>query len=72
MGAETEYPRLRNERFFERLEAYMVVCDIEDDARHSSGQTWFLTTPDDMWPYVVIYFTYDSGRVVLQAAWANG
>jgi hypothetical protein len=69
---EAHYPRLREERFFERLEAYMVVCEVEDDARRiGESSTWILTTPDDLSPFMTIYFTYRAGQVVLQAVWAD-
>jgi hypothetical protein len=70
---EARYPRLVKERFFESLEAYMVVLDVEEGARRVGGSesTWFLTTPDDMSPFMTIYFTYRAGQIVLQAVWAD-
>ena len=69
---EAHYPRLEQERFFVQLEAYMVVCEVEDDARQVNGSsTWILTTPDDFSPFLTIYFTYRAGQVVLQAVWAD-
>jgi hypothetical protein len=66
---------LREERFFDRLEAYMVVCDVESDARCAdapgAGPTWILTTPDDFSPVLTIYFTYRAGQIVLQAVSAD-
>jgi hypothetical protein len=51
----------------------MVVLDVEEGARRVGGSesTWFLTTPDDMSPFMTIYFTYRAGQIVLQAVWAD-
>jgi hypothetical protein len=67
---------LVEEQFFDRLEAYMVVCDVEEDARHAGengekGSTWILTTPEGFSPHLTIYFTYRAGQIVLQAVWAD-
>jgi hypothetical protein len=66
---EARYPRLVATNFFPNLEAYMVVCDVEEDARYISGTTWLLRTPDDMEPSLFIYFTYGEEQVTLQAVW---
>jgi hypothetical protein len=42
-----------------------VVCDVDDDARHIGGFTWFMTTPDGFSPFLTIYFTFASGQIVL-------
>lgn len=49
----------------------MIVLDVEEDARHIGGDTWFLTTPDDAFPVLTIYFKYANGRIVLGAAYAD-
>ena len=63
---EDRYPRLRDTQFFSRLETYMIVCEVEDDARFISGLTWIVSTPEDMDPVLTIYFTYIGGQVTLQ------
>ena len=70
---EAHYPRLVEEQFFDSLEAYMVVLDVEEDARliRGSRSTWMLTTPDDLSPFMTIYFTYRAGQIVLRAVWAD-
>lgn len=64
---EDEYPQLREWRFFDQLEAYMVICEPENEARHIGGFTWFQDTPEDMEPRLRIYFTYSEGQIALQA-----
>ena len=51
----------------------MVVLEVEDDARpiRDSASTWFLTTPDDLSPFMTVYFTYRGGQIVLRAVWAD-
>lgn len=68
---EADYPWLRKARIFDRVEALMIVLDVEEDARHIGGDTWFLTTPDDAFPVLTIYFKYANGRIVLGAAYAD-
>lgn len=70
-GIKAQYPRLREERTLERIEAYMVVCDPEEEARLIGYPTWFMRTPDDFWPVLTIYFTYGGGVIVLQAIHAE-
>jgi hypothetical protein len=55
----------------EGIEALMIVLDVEEDARHIGGDTWFLRTPEDYFPVVTIYFEYVHGRIVLRAAHAD-
>lgn len=69
---EAEHPRVLRERFFEQLDAYMVICNVRDDARHLGGATFLLKTPDNFSPMLWIYFTYASGQIVLQAVHADG
>lgn len=66
---EEDYPWLVGERTFDGIEALVVVLDVEEDARYIGGETWFLRTPEDYFPVLTIYFTYDDGdgRIVLQA-----
>ena len=63
---EEKYPQLRELEFFRRLEAYMVVCEVEEDARFLSGNTWIVTTPEDVEPLLTVFFTYYSGHITLQ------
>lgn len=49
----------------------MVICDVREDAQHIGGYTYLLTTPENFSPCVLIYFTYASGQIVLQAAHAD-
>lgn len=63
---EDRYPILRETDFFRRLEAYMVVCEVEDDAFFLSGSTWMHRTPEDLDPPITVYFTYHQRRIVLQ------
>lgn len=68
---EAEHPRVLKERFFEQLDAYMVVCDVLLEARHVSDCTYILTTPENFSPVLWIYFTYAANQVVLQAVHAD-
>jgi hypothetical protein len=68
---EARYPRLRRERFFSSLEAYMVICEVENAARHVGGATFLLNTPDDFEPAMTLYFTYAAGTIVMQAVHAE-
>ena len=68
---EARFPRVARERFFEQLEAFMVICDVEADAFHIGGSTYYLQTPDDFSPLLMIYFTFASGQIVLQAVHAE-
>lgn len=67
---EQDYPWLAEHGVMERIEALMTVLDVEEDARHIGGDTWFLRTPDDYFPVVTIYFEYIAGRIILRAAHA--
>ena len=69
---EAKYPRVAKERFFEQLDAYMVICDMEADAFHVGGVTFYMQTPENFSPVLMIYFTYASGQVVMQAVHADG
>lgn len=69
---EAEHPRVLKERFFEQLDAYMMICDVREDARHLGGSTYLLKTPENFSPCIWIYFTFASGQIVLQAAHADG
>ena len=69
---EAAHPRVLRERFFEQLDTYMVVCDVRIDARHLSGATYFVQTPENFSPVIRIYFTFSAGQIVLQAAHADG
>ena len=42
---ETRYPRVADERVFSRIEAFMVIIEPEDDARHLGGSTFLVQTP---------------------------
>ncbi len=68
---EQDYPFLVDAQFFDRIEALMLVLDIEEDARHLGGDTWLIETPDEVLPVVSIYFTYKGGLIVLRAAHAS-
>lgn len=68
---EGKHPRIARERFFERLDAFMVICDVEADAFHVGGATFYLQTPEDFSPVLMIYFTYASGQIVMQAVHAD-
>ncbi len=68
---EAAYPVLVDLRVFDGIEAFMVVIDVEDQARHLGGSTWLLMTPDGYWPVLSIYFSYEAGKVVLRAAYAD-
>jgi hypothetical protein len=67
---EKDFPRFDTERVFDGIEAYMVVCEVEEDARYIGGVTWFIQTPDDYSPIVMVYFTYEDGKITCQAAYA--
>lgn len=69
---EAEHPRVARERFFERLDAFMVICDVDADAFHVGGATFYMQTPEDFSPILMIYFTYASGQIVMQAVHADG
>lgn len=49
----------------------MVICEVEDAARHVGGATLLLNTPDDFEPAVTLYFTYAAGTIVMQAVHAE-
>jgi hypothetical protein len=70
---EAEYPELVELRVFDGIEALMLVLEVEDDARHADGDTWFLTTPDDYSPHLTVYFTYQptTQTIRLEAVWAD-
>jgi len=68
---EADHPWLVKERVFDGLEAFMIVLDVEEDARHLSGSTWMMRTPDDYFPVLTIYFTYEDGWIVPRAAYAD-
>jgi hypothetical protein len=59
------------ERFFEQLDAFMVICDPTADAFHLGGVTFYMQTPENFSPLLMIYFTYASGQIVLQAVHAD-
>jgi hypothetical protein len=68
---EASHPRVVKERFFERLDAFMVICDVEADAFYVGGVTYYLQTPENFSPVLMIYFTYASGQIVMQAVHAD-
>lgn len=70
---ERQYPRLVKERFFEQLDTYMVICDVVADTFYmgDGGVTYFMQTPEDFDPCLMIYFTFASRQVVLQAVHAE-
>lgn len=68
---EEQYPWLPTYGFFRGVEALMIVLDVEEDARFLSGDTWLVTSPDDYFPVVSIYFTYVAGHITLQAVHAE-
>jgi hypothetical protein len=68
---EAKHPRVREEQLFPSMAAWMVICDVPAHARQVSGFTWVMTTPDDFSPPITFYFTYASGTVMMQAAWAD-
>lgn len=68
---EGRYPRLRDLGIFDRIEAFMVLCEPENEARRIGGFTWFIDTPDDVKPVLRFYFTYASGTLALQGVIAH-
>lgn len=68
---EAKHPRIAKENFFEQLDAFMVICDVEADAYHLGGATFYMQTPENFSPVLMIYFTYASGQIVMQAAHAD-
>ncbi len=68
---EALHPRIAREGFFERLDAFMVICDVEADAYHVGGATFYMQTPENFSPVLMIYFTYASGQIVMQAVHAD-
>jgi hypothetical protein len=68
---EEKYARVAREQFFERLDAFMVICDVEADAFHIGGATFYMQTPEDFSPILMIYFTFASGQIVMQAVHAD-
>lgn len=68
---EAKHPRIAEERFFEQLDAFMVICDVEADAFHVGGATFYMQTPEDFSPVLMIYFTFASGQIVMQAIHAD-
>ena len=50
---------------------FMVICDVEADAYHVGGATFYIQTPEDFSPVLMIYFTYASGQIVMQAVHAD-
>ncbi len=68
---ENRHPRVAKERFFEQLDAFMVICDPNADAFHIGGGTYYMQTPENFSPVLMIYFTYASGQVVMQAVHAD-
>jgi hypothetical protein len=68
---EAAHPRVVRERFFEQLDAYMVICDVESDAFHVGGATFYMQTPENFSPALMIYFTFAAGQIVMQAVHAD-
>jgi len=68
---EAKHPRVAKEQFFERLHAFMVICDVEADAYHVGGATFYMQTPEDFSPVLMIYFTHASSQIVMQAVHAD-
>lgn len=68
---EGRHPRLAREQFFSSIEAYMVICNVEDRALHLGGFNHMLNTPDDFEPPITLYFTYAAGNVKMQAVVAD-
>jgi len=65
---EARYPRLKDEQFFVRLKAYMVICDPMEDALNVGGTTWIVHTPEDPeYGVLTIHFTWAPGQIKLQA-----
>ena len=68
---EDQHPRVAKEQFFVRLDAFMVICDVNVDAFHVGGATYYMQTQEDFSPVLMIYFTYASGQIVMQAVHAD-
>jgi len=49
----------------------MLVCDVEADAYHVGGVTFYMQTPENFSPVLMIYFTHASGQIVMQAVHAD-
>lgn len=66
---ERRWPRLAQDEFFRFLRLLMVILNVEREARQlgGGGETWVLTTPDDMEPCLAIYFSYAAGAIVMRA-----
>jgi hypothetical protein len=46
----------------------MTILNVEREARRfPGGETWLLTTPDDMEPQLAIYFSYVDGAIIMRA-----
>lgn len=66
---EAAHPRLKTERFFDRLEVFMVIADPADAYPIGDGPTteFFFLTPENFDPRLVIYFSYSAHQVIIRA-----
>lgn len=56
-----------DQAFFNQIPAAMVVCDVSYHATYLGGFTYFMQTPDEVEPRLLIYFTYAASTIVVQA-----
>lgn len=69
---EVRYPRLKREQVFRGIEAFMVICDPDEDALYLSGTTWIIRTPENPdFGAMTIYFTYAPGQICLESLTAD-
>lgn len=65
---EARFPRLVKEQVFKGIDAFMVICEPEEDALFLRDTTWFIRTPADKdFGSLTIYFTYAPGQICLEA-----
>ena len=69
---EADHPRAAAEKVFQGIQAFMVICDVRNEARYIGGSTYLLQTPEGFSPLLMVYFTYASGQIVMQAVHAAG
>jgi hypothetical protein len=69
---EDLYPRIREIRLFDQIEACVRLFSPSDYAERLEGRTWNMVTQEGVnIPELHIFFTFESGHVVLQAAFAD-
>ncbi len=69
---EWRYPRVRQVRLFDQIEACLQLFPPPENAERVKGSTWVLATQEGVnIPEIDVYFTFEDSEITLEQAWAG-